>query len=150
MCTNDTYVALHTVSFVHGCFAEKCVLTGSTEQRYFKADGSMEKKWDTVIPANLKRLCERDMYAPLVTKGITTTLPGPHLESWGANIHFYQICNFYPKIIHLKINLHEELFLPEYCLATSGCNMCISIAYFFYSNKMCVTERLNNKYIYNA
>ena len=34
----------------------KCILTGSTEQRYFKADGSMEKKWDTVIPADLKRL----------------------------------------------------------------------------------------------
>ena len=49
------YAALHTVSFVHGCFAGKCILTGSTEQRYFKLDGSMEKKWDTVIPADLKR-----------------------------------------------------------------------------------------------
>ena len=48
--------ALHTVSFVHGCFAGKCILTGSTEYRYFKVDGSMEKKWDTVIPADLKRL----------------------------------------------------------------------------------------------
>jgi hypothetical protein len=26
------------------------------EWRYFKVDGSMEKKWDTVIPADLKRL----------------------------------------------------------------------------------------------
>jgi len=34
----------------------KCILTGSTEERYFKVDGSMEKKWDTVIPADLKRL----------------------------------------------------------------------------------------------
>jgi hypothetical protein len=25
------YVALHTVSRVHGCFAGKCILTGSTE-----------------------------------------------------------------------------------------------------------------------
>jgi len=25
-------------------------------ERYFKVDGSMEKKWDTVIPAELKRL----------------------------------------------------------------------------------------------
>jgi hypothetical protein len=24
--------------------------------RYFKVDGCMEKKWDTVIPADLKRL----------------------------------------------------------------------------------------------
>jgi hypothetical protein len=24
--------------------------------RYFKVDGSMEKKWDTVTPADLKRL----------------------------------------------------------------------------------------------
>jgi hypothetical protein len=50
------YAALHTVSFVHGCFAGKCILTGSMEQRYFKVDGRMEKKWDTVIPADLKRL----------------------------------------------------------------------------------------------
>ena len=50
------HAALYTVSFVHGCFAEKCILTGSTEYRYFKVDGSMEKKWDTVIPADLKRL----------------------------------------------------------------------------------------------
>jgi hypothetical protein len=35
---------LHTISFVHGYFAGKCVLTGSTEQRYFKVNGSMEKK----------------------------------------------------------------------------------------------------------
>jgi hypothetical protein len=26
------------------------------EQRYFKVDGSTKKKWDTVIPADLKRL----------------------------------------------------------------------------------------------
>ena len=48
--------ALHTVSFVHGCFAGKCILTGSTEYRYFKVDGSVEKKWDSAIPADLKRL----------------------------------------------------------------------------------------------
>jgi NADH:ubiquinone oxidoreductase subunit B-like Fe-S oxidoreductase len=34
----------------------KCILTGSTEQRYFKVDDSMEKKWDTVIPVDLKTL----------------------------------------------------------------------------------------------
>jgi len=39
----------------------KCILTGSMEQRYFKVDGSMEKKWDTVIPADLKRLFVRQM-----------------------------------------------------------------------------------------
>jgi len=54
LCTNDA--ALHTVSFVHGFFVGKCILTGSTEYRHFKVDGSMEKKWDTVIPADLKRL----------------------------------------------------------------------------------------------
>jgi len=48
--------ALHTLSFVHGCFAGKCILTGSTEYRHLKVDGGMEKKWDTVIPADLKRL----------------------------------------------------------------------------------------------
>jgi hypothetical protein len=31
-------------------------MTGSAEQRYFKVNGGMEKKWDTGIPANLKRL----------------------------------------------------------------------------------------------
>jgi hypothetical protein len=43
-------------SIAHGCFAGKYILTGSTEYRYFKVDGSMEKKWDTVIPVDLKRL----------------------------------------------------------------------------------------------
>jgi hypothetical protein len=33
----------------------KCILTGSMEYKYFKVDGSMEKKWDSVIPADLKR-----------------------------------------------------------------------------------------------
>ena len=45
-------------------------MTGSTEQRYFKVDGSMEKKWDTVIPADLKR--KWDIYVPLVTKGLSS------------------------------------------------------------------------------
>jgi hypothetical protein len=64
--------ALHTVSFVHGCLAGKCILTGSTEQRYFKVDGSVEKKWDTVIPADLKRLFLSGtyIYVPLVKKGL--------------------------------------------------------------------------------
>ena len=30
-CVQCCYAALHTVSFVHGCFAGKCILTGSTE-----------------------------------------------------------------------------------------------------------------------
>jgi len=33
----------------------------------------MEKKWDTVIPADLNRLfCKWDIYVPLVTKGLNT------------------------------------------------------------------------------
>ena len=63
-------VALHTVSFVQDCFAGKCILTGSTEWRHFKVDGSTEKKWHTAIPADLKRLFVKwDMYVPLVMKG---------------------------------------------------------------------------------
>jgi len=31
----------------------------------------MEKKWDTVIPADLKRLFVNGTYDPLVTKGLT-------------------------------------------------------------------------------
>jgi len=61
--------ALHTISFVHGCFTGKCILAGSTEQKYFKVDGSMEKKWDTVIPADLKRFFVSGT-VPLVTKGL--------------------------------------------------------------------------------
>jgi hypothetical protein len=67
------YAALHTVSFVHCCFAGKCILTGSTEQIYFKLDGSTEKKWDTVIPADLKKtLCKWEIHVPLVTKGLNS------------------------------------------------------------------------------
>jgi hypothetical protein len=67
------HAALHTVSFVHGCFTGKCIVTGSREQRYFKVDGNMEKKWDTVIPADLKRLFINGTctYVLLVTKGLS-------------------------------------------------------------------------------
>jgi len=34
----------------------------SQTNRYFKIDGSMEKKWDTVIPADLKRLLVSGTY----------------------------------------------------------------------------------------
>jgi len=39
-----------------------------------QVDGSMEKKWDTVIPADLKRLFVSGTYIPLVTKGINNNL----------------------------------------------------------------------------
>jgi hypothetical protein len=65
------YAALHTVSFVHGCFAGKCIVTRSTEQRYFKVDGSMEKKVGYCNPSVFeKTLCKWDIYVPLVTKGL--------------------------------------------------------------------------------
>jgi hypothetical protein len=35
-CTNDTVCNA-------ACFGEKCLLTGSTESRYYKADGTIEK-----------------------------------------------------------------------------------------------------------
>jgi len=69
-CVQCCYAALHTVSFVYGCFAGKCILTGSAEWRYFKVDGSMEKKWHTIIPADLKRLFISGIYVPLVTNGL--------------------------------------------------------------------------------
>jgi len=31
LCVQCCYAALHTVSFVNGCFAGKCILTGSTK-----------------------------------------------------------------------------------------------------------------------
>ena len=40
-------------------YTGKCILTASLEYRYFKVDGSIEKKWDTVIPADLKRLSNK-------------------------------------------------------------------------------------------
>jgi len=61
---------LCSIAFVHGRYKGKCILNGSTECRYFKVDGSMEKKWDTVIPVDLKTLCKWDTYVPLVTKGL--------------------------------------------------------------------------------
>jgi hypothetical protein len=36
------HAALHTASFVYGCFAGKCIQTGSRELE--KVDGSVEKK----------------------------------------------------------------------------------------------------------
>ena len=69
-CTNDTVcnAAMQHCTQYH-LHTGKCILTGSTEKRYFKVDGSMDKKWDTVIPADLKRLFVRgNMYVPLVTE----------------------------------------------------------------------------------
>jgi len=40
-------------------------------ERYFKVDGSMEKKWNTVIPADLKRLFVR--YIQDVSGGMCQT-----------------------------------------------------------------------------
>jgi len=72
------YAALHTVSFVHGCFAGKCILTGSTEYRYFKADGSMEIKVGYCYPSGLeKTLFNWDIYIPLVTKGLSILVAEP-------------------------------------------------------------------------
>jgi hypothetical protein len=48
---------LHSVSFVqYGCFAGKCIDWFNRIEILPKVDGSMEKKWYTVIPADLKRL----------------------------------------------------------------------------------------------
>jgi len=44
------------------------------EKRYFKADGSMEKKWDTVIPADLKRLFVSGI-CPTGHKRVKTHIP---------------------------------------------------------------------------
>jgi hypothetical protein len=45
------------------------------EYRYFKVDGSMEKKWDTVIPVDLKRLSVSGTYiSHWSRKGLTTRL----------------------------------------------------------------------------
>ena len=40
-----------------------CILIGSTEQRYFKIDGIMEKKWDTVLE---KTLCKWDIVHSII------------------------------------------------------------------------------------
>jgi hypothetical protein len=48
----------------------KCILTGSTERRYLKVDGSREKL-GYCYPSGLeKTLCKWDIYVPLVTKGL--------------------------------------------------------------------------------
>jgi hypothetical protein len=57
-----TQAGLHKIIFVHCCFAGKCILTLFSEYRQFKVDGSMEKKWDTGIPVDLRGLFERGIY----------------------------------------------------------------------------------------
>jgi hypothetical protein len=64
------YAALHTVSFVHGCFAEKSILT-------FSAIEILQGRWQHgekvgyCYPSGLeKTLCKWDVYVPLVTKGL--------------------------------------------------------------------------------
>jgi len=48
----------------------------------------MEKKWDTVTPADLKKtLCKWDVYVPLVTKGLNMWCEVPcFCHNWGKNI----------------------------------------------------------------
>jgi hypothetical protein len=47
------HAALHTVSFMHGKMrSDRC----NGIERYFKVVGSMEKRWNTVTPEDLKRL----------------------------------------------------------------------------------------------
>jgi hypothetical protein len=100
-CVQCFYAALHTVLFVHGYFAGKCILTGSTEQRYFKLVGSMEKKWDTVIPADLKRLY----------------VNGTYISRWSRNhiifcptLHAYNTMT----VPHWRSLLNETKFMENY------------------------------------
>ena len=94
-CVQCCIAALYTVSFVHGCFAGKRILAGSTEWRYFKVDGCMEKKWDTVTPADLKRLFLSETYMFLVTKGL----------KWSEYIH---IRHFTRNSIGVLLWTHDE------------------------------------------
>jgi len=114
-CTNDMvcYAALHTVSFVHGCFAGKCILTGSTEYRYFKADDSMEKKWDTAIPADLKRLFVSGTYVSLVTKRV----------KWQKWIFKTQLWTWNWHAAGLQNRL-SEIGLTENCQNTGSLHTC--------------------------
>ena len=76
-----TVAAFHTVSFVYGCFAGKCIPTSSTVQKYFKVDGSMEKNWDTVIPADLKRLFVSGTKCPAGHERVNKVPPRPTWSS---------------------------------------------------------------------
>ena len=90
-CTNDTVcnAAVQTIYkesfqvhwdnsiplFLHAGIYLEVSLFCWTSQNAFSHETAvykwMEKKWDTVIPVNLKKtLCKWDIYVPLVTKGL--------------------------------------------------------------------------------
>jgi hypothetical protein len=62
------HAALHTVSFVHGCFAGKCILTGTEILEGIWQHG--EKAGYCYHSGLKKTLCKWDIYVPLVTKGL--------------------------------------------------------------------------------
>jgi len=54
----------------------------------------MEKKWDTTVPADLKKtICKWDIYDPLVTKGF-------------ENVSTFGRCNFSVSMISLTERLY--------------------------------------------
>jgi hypothetical protein len=68
----SSVAALHTVSFVqYGCFAGKCILTGSTED-ILQGRWQHGEKVGYCYPNGLeKTLCKWEVYVPLVAKGLT-------------------------------------------------------------------------------
>jgi len=109
--------ALHTVSFVHGCFVGKCILTDSTEQRYFNVDGSMEKKWDTVIPAELKRLFVSGTYkCPTGHERVKQPL---HVAKFIHHIRIYLLfiwcCDLYNWVYVTNCSLPKPQALDSNC-----------------------------------
>jgi hypothetical protein len=87
----DLKAALHTVSFVqHGCFAGKCILTGSTE---WIVQGRWQhgEKVGYCYPSGLeKTLCKWDTYVPLVTKGLKV-----HMTVFCPPISMYTVEHLY-------------------------------------------------------
>jgi len=72
-CTNDTVcnAAMQHCTQYH-LYMGKCILTGSTEQRYFKVDSSMDKSGILLSQRTWKDSYEWDTYIPLVTKGLSS------------------------------------------------------------------------------
>jgi len=77
----------------------------------------MEKKWDTVIPADLKRLFVIGTCVPLVTKGLTDSCLG----IWEVRCSTYACIKvqgeiiIYPCVIIIKLLRSIVIFAEFHC-----------------------------------
>ena len=72
----DNSISLFLHCTQYHLYTGKCILTGSTEQRYFKVRWQHGEKVGYCYPSGLeKTLCKWDIYVPLVTKRLRSCQP---------------------------------------------------------------------------